>query len=38
MGSTRPGVGAMMSLRINRNVLEFFQADQPGRQERINAA
>jgi uncharacterized protein (DUF4415 family) len=38
MGSTRPGVGATTSLRINRNVLEFFQADRPSRQERINAA
>jgi uncharacterized protein (DUF4415 family) len=26
-----------MSLRINRDVLNSFQADWPGRQERINA-
>ena len=30
-----PGAG---SLRIDRDVLDFFQADGPGWQERINAA
>ena len=33
-----PGVKEMVSLRIDRDVLDFFQADGPGWQERINAA
>lgn len=33
-----PGVKEMVSLRIDRDVLEFFQKDGPGWQERINAA
>ena len=33
-----PGVKEMVSLRIDREVLDFFQADGPGWQERINAA
>jgi uncharacterized protein (DUF4415 family) len=33
-----PGVKETVSLRINRDVLDFFQADGPGWQDRINAA
>jgi uncharacterized protein (DUF4415 family) len=33
-----PGVKEMVSLRIDRDVLDFFQADGPAWQERINAA
>jgi uncharacterized protein (DUF4415 family) len=33
-----PGVRETVSLRIDRDVLDFFQADGPGWQERINAA
>lgn len=33
-----PGVKEMVSLRIDRDVLEHFQADGPGWQDRINAA
>ncbi len=38
---TRPAVPSgkeMVSLRIDRDVLEHFQADGPGWQDRINAA
>jgi uncharacterized protein (DUF4415 family) len=33
-----PGVKEMVSLRIDRDVLDFFQADGAGWQDRINAA
>ncbi|MGH6728398.1 MAG: BrnA antitoxin family protein [Pseudolabrys sp.] len=33
-----PGVKELVSLRIDRDVLDQFQADGPGWQERINAA
>jgi uncharacterized protein (DUF4415 family) len=33
-----PGVKEMISLRIDRDVLDFFQQDGAGWQERINAA
>ena len=33
-----PGVKEMVSLRLDKDVLEFFQNDGPGWQERINAA
>ncbi len=33
-----PGVKETVTLRIDQDVLEFFQADGPGWQERINAA
>jgi len=33
-----PGVKEMVSLRIDKDVLEHFQADGPGWQERINVA
>jgi uncharacterized protein (DUF4415 family) len=33
-----PGVKETVSLRIDGDVLDFFQADGPGWQERINAA
>jgi uncharacterized protein (DUF4415 family) len=33
-----PGAKEAVSLRIDRDVLDFFQADGPGWQERINAA
>jgi uncharacterized protein (DUF4415 family) len=33
-----PGGKEMVSLRIDRDVLDFFQGDGPGWQERINAA
>ena len=32
-----PGVKEMVSLRIDRDVLDFFQEDGPGWQDRINA-
>ena len=33
-----PGAKEMVSLRIDRDVLDHFQADGPGWQERVNAA
>ena len=33
-----PGAKEMVSLRIDRDILDFFQEDGPGWQERINAA
>jgi uncharacterized protein (DUF4415 family) len=33
-----PGAREMVSLRIDRDVLDFFQAGGPGWQERVNAA
>lgn len=33
-----PGAREMVSLRIDRDVLDHFQADGPGWQDRINAA
>lgn len=33
-----PGAKEMVSLRIDRDVLDYFQADGPGWQDRINAA
>ena len=33
-----PGVKEMVSLRIDRDVLDFFQEDGPGWQDRINDA
>ena len=33
-----PGAKELVSLRIDRDVLDFFQEDGPGWQERINAA
>lgn len=33
-----PGVKEMVSLRVDKDVLEHFQADGPGWQDRINAA
>lgn len=33
-----PGAREQVTLRIDRDVLDFFQADGPGWQERINAA
>jgi uncharacterized protein (DUF4415 family) len=33
-----PGAKEMVSIRIDRDVLDYFQADGPGWQERINAA
>lgn len=33
-----PGVKEMVSLRIDKDVLEFFQEDGPGWQDRINDA
>lgn len=33
-----PGAREMVSLRIDRDVLDYFQADGPGWQERINDA
>jgi uncharacterized protein (DUF4415 family) len=35
---TLPGVKEMISLRIDKDVLEHFQGQGPGWQERINAA
>jgi uncharacterized protein (DUF4415 family) len=36
--SALPGVKEMVSLRLDKDVLEHFQADGPGWQDRINAA
>jgi len=36
--SSPPGVKELVSLRIDRDVLDFFQDDGPGWQERINDA
>ncbi|HEX2554465.1 MAG TPA: BrnA antitoxin family protein [Microvirga sp.] len=36
--TTLPGVRETVSLRIDRDVLDHFQADGPGWQERINEA
>jgi uncharacterized protein (DUF4415 family) len=36
--ATPPGVKETVTLRIDRDVLDFFQADGPGWQDRINAA
>jgi len=36
--SSLPRTKEMVSLRIDRDVLDFFQADGPGWQERINEA
>jgi uncharacterized protein (DUF4415 family) len=33
-----PGVKELVSIRIDRDVLDYFQEDGPGWQERINAA
>jgi uncharacterized protein (DUF4415 family) len=33
-----PGAKELVSLRIDRDVLDYFQQDGPGWQERINAA
>ena len=33
-----PGAKEMVSLRLDRDVLDFFQQDGPGWQERINTA
>jgi uncharacterized protein (DUF4415 family) len=33
-----PGVKEQVTLRLDRDVLDFFQEDGPGWQERINAA
>ena len=33
-----PGVKEMVSLRLDREVLDFFQKDGPGWQDRINTA
>ncbi|MGH6674314.1 MAG: BrnA antitoxin family protein [Xanthobacteraceae bacterium] len=35
--SAPPGVKETVSLRIDRDVLDYFQADGPGWQDRINA-
>ena len=36
--SLLPGAKELVSLRVDRDVLDFFQQDGPGWQERINAA
>jgi uncharacterized protein (DUF4415 family) len=36
--SSPPGAKETVSLRIDRDVLDFFQEDGPGWQERVNAA
>lgn len=36
--SSLPGAKETVSLRIDRDVLDFFQAHGPGWQERVNAA
>jgi uncharacterized protein (DUF4415 family) len=36
--SALPGAKEMVSLRIDRDVLDVFQADGPGWQDRVNAA
>jgi uncharacterized protein (DUF4415 family) len=33
-----PGIREMVSLRLDRDVLDYFQKDGPGWQDRINAA
>jgi len=33
-----PGVKELVSLRLDQDVLEYFQQDGPGWQDRINAA
>jgi len=33
-----PGIKEMVSIRIDRDVLDFFQEEGPGWQDRINAA
>ena len=38
MTPSLPGAKEMVSLRIDRDVLDFFQEEGPGWQERINAA
>jgi uncharacterized protein (DUF4415 family) len=35
---TIPGAKEMVSLRIDRDILDYFQEDGPGWQDRINAA
>ena len=35
---TLPGIKEMVSLRIDQDVLEHFQSDGPGWQDRINSA
>jgi uncharacterized protein (DUF4415 family) len=37
-GSALPGAKETVTLRIDRDVLDLFQADGPGWQDRINAA
>jgi uncharacterized protein (DUF4415 family) len=37
-GPAIPGAKELVSLRIDRDVLDFFQEDGPGWQDRINAA
>jgi uncharacterized protein (DUF4415 family) len=37
-GASLPNAKEMVSLRIDRDVLDHFQADGPGWQDRINAA
>ncbi len=36
--ATLPGVREMVSLRIDKDVLDYFQEDGPGWQDRINEA
>ena len=36
--SSLPGAKELVSLRLDRDVLDYFQEDGPGWQERINAA
>ena len=38
MPASVPGAKEQVTLRIDRDVLDFFQKDGPGWQERINAA
>jgi uncharacterized protein (DUF4415 family) len=38
MSAALPGTKETVSLRIDRDVLDFFQQEGPGWQERINAA
>ncbi|MPZ37412.1 MAG: hypothetical protein GEU95_04990 [Rhizobiales bacterium] len=38
MPSSIPGAKEMVALRLDRDVLDFFQKDGPGWQDRINAA
>ena len=37
-GAVLPGAKETVTLRLDRDVLDFFQEDGPGWQERINAA